>query len=132
MKKTLYIWIIICLFSISILLELGTDYGVLFVGHTYYSSASLSLIAIASLNLDIILSTILIYKLFYLRQDALLWTNIEFGYSILRLVFQMFADATLGTGTLVSNGIEVIVLIIIWWTFYHHLQRILSEARRLL
>lgn len=128
MKKTWFIWAIIVLFSISILLELGTDYGVLFAGHTYYSSLFLSLIAILSLNLDVLFSAVLVYKLFYLRPDALLWTNIEFGYSILRLIFQMFADATLNTGTLIPNGIEVIVLALIWWAFYANLSKVLRRA----
>jgi hypothetical protein len=46
MKKTSIIWAITGLFSLSILLELVTDYSVLIVGHAYYSDAVLSLIAV--------------------------------------------------------------------------------------
>jgi hypothetical protein len=128
MKKTWAVWAIIALFAVSILLELATDYEVLLGGHAYYSSATLSLIAVLSLNLDIIFSAVLIYKLFYLRSDALLWTNIEFGYSVIRLLFQMIADTLLNTGTSIANGIEVLVLILIWRAFYNHLKRLLSST----
>ena len=127
MKMTLAIWAIICLFLVSILLELATDYGVLIAGHTYYSNAALSLIAIMSLNLDIIFSAVFIYKLFFLRPDALLWTNIEFGYSTLRLLFGVTADALLRTGTLIPNSVEMLIVVLIWWAFYRHLQRVLAQ-----
>jgi hypothetical protein len=81
------------------------------------------------LNLDILFSTILVYKLFYLHQDALLWTNIEFGYSVLRFLFSMVADALLHTGTLTSNGVEILVLVLTWWLFYKHLQRVLAQKK---
>jgi hypothetical protein len=130
MKKTWPVWAIICLFAGSILLELITDYSVLITGHALYSNPTFSLIAALSLNLDIIFSAIFIYKLFYLRPDVLLWTNIEFGYSTLRLLYSMTVDAFLGTGTLIANSIEVLVLIVIWWALYHHLKRLLASKKR--
>jgi hypothetical protein len=127
MKKTWAVWAIICVFALSVLLELTADYGVLIAGHAYYSNAALSLIAVLSLNLDIIVSAVLVYKLFNLNWDALVWTNIEFGYSVVRLMFQMTADAVLNTGTLIPNGVEMLIVILIWWAFYRHLQEILAQ-----
>jgi hypothetical protein len=129
MKRTWPVWAIIRLLAVSILLELITDYSVLITGHAFYSNPTFSLIAALSLNLDIIFSAIFIYKLFYLRPDVLLWTNIEFGYSTLRLLFSMTIDVLLGTGTLIPNSVEVLVLILIWTVFYRHLKRLLVSKK---
>jgi hypothetical protein len=128
MKKTRFVWAIIFLFSVSDLFECLTSYAVLVLGHSYYSNTTLSAMAAVQLNLDIVLSSILVYKLLYLRPDALWWANIAFGFSTLRLLFSMAADATLNTGTLMANAIEVVIVVLIWQLFYNHLKRILSRS----
>ena len=101
MKKTWIVWAVICVFILSIIIEIAADDSAILGGNVYYTNGVLSMIAIMALNVDIMLSSVLVYKLFYLRPDAVLWTNIEFGYSTLRLLFGVIADLLLHTGTAV-------------------------------
>jgi len=127
MKKTTFVWIIIILFFISILSELLSLVGLGLVGlSSYYGSYDvLNIIAVISLILDIVISSIFVYKLYCQKRDAILWTNITFGYAVLRLVFAMIADIVSNKGTIVGNGIEIIIIIILWLSFCKHLRKLI-------
>ena len=126
MKKTIYIWVIIVLISISVLTELLSIAGLTVTGlSSYYgSNVILNYIAVISLVLDIIISLVFLYNLVTLKKDVLLWTNIAFGYTVLRLLFAIFADVVSIKGTALANSIEIVIILVIWSLFYKHLKKI--------
>src|SRR6266568_5343464 len=95
MRKTAFVWIIMVLFCLSVLSELLSSIGLSVAGlSSYYGSHNaLNAIALVSLILDIIIGGVFIYKLFIFKKDVIYWTDIVFGYSVLRLIFAIIADS---------------------------------------
>lgn len=131
MKKTVYVWIIIVLFSLSLIGELLALVGTMFSGLSLYygNLIILNYIAVIALALDIIVSLVFVYNLFSLKKSALSWTNIAFGYAVLRLLFAIFADIVITKGTALINSIEIIIILIVWSLFYKHLKKILGTTK---
>ena len=126
MKKTVYIWIIIISLSVSVVTELlaVAELGTTDLSLYYGTHTVLNYIAVISLILDIIISLVFLYNLFTLTRAALLWTNIAFGYTVLRLLFAIFADVVSMKGTALVNGIGLVIILVVWGLFYKHLKKI--------
>ncbi|MCX5696667.1 MAG: hypothetical protein NTU54_01630 [Candidatus Omnitrophica bacterium] len=128
MKKTIYVWLIIVFFILSVAIELLALTSLPLRGlRSYYGNhAVLNIIAVVLLLLDIAISLFYLYKLFLLKKDVVLWTDIILGYAVLRGIFTIIADVISSKGTAVANSIEIIIILIIWKLFRKHLKKILG------
>jgi hypothetical protein len=84
-------------------------------------------LAIISLVIDFILSIVLWRKLWTLNDDVLRWTNVYFGWSIVRCIFASAADIISNNGTQLDNIVELGVIAAIWVLLYKHLKHIMSS-----
>jgi len=130
MKKSIYIWLVIALFILSVSSELLASAALALGLQSYYGNHTfLNAIAVVLLVLDIVLSLIYLCKLFLLKKDVLLWTDIVLGYAVLRGIFSIVADVISSKGTGMANSIEIIIILIIWKLFRKHLKTKVKDFR---
>jgi uncharacterized membrane protein YfcA len=130
MKKTVWIWIIVILFIISVASQIFALIGVSTVGISlYYGTYNiLNVIAVTSLVIDIIISIIFVYHLLKLK-NVLLWTDIALGYAIVRIVYSIFAGVVSSKGTTTVNIVELVIILIVWFFFRKHLKKVLYSGQ---
>ena len=125
MEKSIYAWLVIGLFILSVALEslalVGASLKPYYGNHTVLNN-----IAVFFLILDILISLGYLYKLFSFKNDVLLWTDIAWGYWVFRGIFSIIADLISSKGTATSNTIEIIIVLIIWMLFRKHLRKLIA------
>ena len=129
-KKTVWIWIIVIWFIISVASQIFALIGVSTVGISlYYGTYNiLNVIAVTSLVIDIIISIIFVYHLLKLK-NVLLWTDIALGYAIVRIVYSIFAGVVSSKGTTTVNIVELVIILIVWFFFRKHLKKVLYSGQ---
>jgi hypothetical protein len=128
-RKSGLVWTVFCIFCASVAGELLTAIAVGVLHKSYYAnSTALNVIAIILLVVDIVISSIYLYKLYSLKSDVLFWTNAVFGYAICRSIFAIFADIILAKGTVYANIFEILIVFMIWLLFYRHLKTVLTST----
>ena len=128
MKKTTLIWTVIALLGVSVVLELLSASVIAITQNIslYYGShIALDVLAVIFLLVDICITAFYIIKLWNLTGDVLFWTNAQFGWSVFRGIFSIFADIVSDKGTQFGNLAELMVIMAVWLVFYSHLKRLL-------
>ncbi len=120
MKKTWVIYVLLVVFGMSVVLDSLALVSAIFV-HPYYGGHTiLNLLATIFVIPDIIFSAIYFSKLFYTKQSIVFWTNVVFGYSVIRSIFSIICDVIAQTGTTISNIVELGVVMIIWYILWKY------------
>lgn len=116
MKKTGFVWFVIIVGSINTLLML---FGLLMQSNE-------SVINIVVSVITVLISLVYLYKLFLMKSNLRVWTNIFFGLNIFASIFSVVSiyissGGINPTSALISNGIVVAAVILIWVLFYKHI-----------
>lgn len=123
-KKSLFVWIILILLLLSIVVELIAAVFLLFLPVSYYPNKPIaSFFTEFFLIIDIMLSSIYFYKLYYLKNRILIWTNIFFGFGVFRSVLSYLIDVADTTNPNYLSLLQILFILLIWFLFYRHLQK---------
>lgn len=126
-KKTIYIWVLIVLEIINIPIILLSLFADLYIGNPTLGKIGMLLNMIA-----LIITLIWLHRAFLLKKDLIRWTNINFGFGILLLLFSSLS-IYLNTGNiesaLLGNVILMIITLIIWITFVMHIKKSVSTNK---
>lgn len=122
-KKTWVIYTLLVVLGISVFLDTLALISGIFVQPFYGSYTILNTLAMIFTVPDIIFSAVYFYMLLKVKNNLMFWTNIVFGYSIVRAIFSIIADVIAKTGSVYSNVIQLIVVLIVWYLLYKYFSK---------